>query len=50
MTEAKREAVTGIGVARGIAIGRAHLLAPSELEVRQVEVAVAHDKDGCVEA
>jgi phosphoenolpyruvate-protein phosphotransferase (PTS system enzyme I) len=38
VTEAKREAVTGIGVARGIAIGRAHLLAPSELEVRQVAI------------
>jgi len=38
VAEAKREAVTGIGVARGIAIGRAHLLAPSELEVRQVAI------------
>jgi phosphoenolpyruvate-protein phosphotransferase (PTS system enzyme I) len=37
-TEAGREVLTGIGVARGIAIGRAHLLAPSELEVRQVTI------------
>jgi len=28
----------GLGVGRGIAIGRAHLLAPSELEVRQYNV------------
>jgi phosphotransferase system enzyme I (PtsI) len=28
----------GIGVARGIAIGRAHLLAPSELEIKQYHV------------
>src|SRR5258706_2659595 len=28
----------GLGVARGIAIGRAHLLAPSELEVKQYHV------------
>src|SRR6266446_295356 len=28
----------GIGVARGIAIGRAHLLAPSELEIKQYNV------------
>jgi len=38
VTEARREEVSGIGVARGIAIGRAHLLAPSELEVRQVAI------------
>jgi len=36
--EARREALTGVGVARGIAIGRAHLLAPSELDVRQVKI------------
>jgi phosphotransferase system enzyme I (PtsI) len=28
----------GLGVARGVAIGRAHLLAPSELEVKQYHV------------
>src|SRR5258708_31994046 len=28
----------GLGVARGIAIGRAHLLAPSELDVKQYHV------------
>jgi phosphotransferase system enzyme I (PtsI) len=38
MDEPRRETVTGIGVTHGIAIGRAHLLAPSELEVRQVTV------------
>ncbi|HVJ61014.1 MAG TPA: phosphoenolpyruvate-utilizing N-terminal domain-containing protein, partial [Burkholderiaceae bacterium] len=30
--------VHGIGVARGIAIGRAHLLAPSELDVRHFNI------------
>jgi phosphotransferase system enzyme I (PtsI) len=38
VTEAKRGALSGIGVTRGIAIGRAHLVAPSELEVRQVTI------------
>jgi phosphotransferase system enzyme I (PtsI) len=38
MSESRSETLTGIGVARGIAIGRAHLLAPSELEVRQVTI------------
>jgi len=36
--EAKRRTLAGIGVARGIAFGRAHLLAPSELEVRQTTI------------
>ena len=36
--ETTRRTLAGIGVARGIAIGRAHLLAPSELEVRQVTI------------
>ncbi len=30
--------IRGIGVASGVAIGRAHLLAPSELEVRQFNI------------
>jgi phosphotransferase system enzyme I (PtsI) len=34
----KRESLAGSGVTRGIAIGRAHLLAPSELEVRQTTI------------
>ena len=38
MAEGRRESLTGSGVARGIAIGRAHLLARSELEVRQYSV------------
>ena len=38
MAERTRESVTGSGVARGIAIGHAHLLAQSELEVRQVTI------------
>ncbi len=38
MSERTRATVTGSGVARGIAIGHAHLLAPSELEVRQVTI------------
>jgi phosphoenolpyruvate-protein phosphotransferase (PTS system enzyme I) len=33
-----RQSLTGSGVARGIAIGRAHLLAHSELEVRQYTI------------
>jgi phosphotransferase system enzyme I (PtsI) len=33
-----RRALKGSGVAHGIAIGRAHLLAPSELEVRQYTI------------
>ena len=36
--ETTRRTLAGIGVARGIAIGRAHLLSPSELEVRQVTI------------
>jgi len=38
MAEGQRESLAGSGVARGIAIGRAHLLAPSELEVRQYRI------------
>jgi phosphotransferase system enzyme I (PtsI) len=38
MAEGRRDTLTGSGVARGIAIGRAHLLAQSELEVRQYTV------------
>src|SRR5512134_907609 len=38
MSEGRRESLAGSGVARGIAIGRAHLLAPSELEVRQYRI------------
>src|SRR5512143_3549438 len=38
MAEGRRESLTGSGVTRGIAIGRAHLLAPSELEVRQYTI------------
>jgi phosphotransferase system enzyme I (PtsI) len=34
----RRESVAGIGVTRGIAIGRAHLVSPSELDVRQVTI------------
>ena len=30
--------LTGLGVARGIVIGRAHLLAPSELDIRQFNI------------
>jgi phosphoenolpyruvate-protein phosphotransferase (PTS system enzyme I) len=37
-TEPRRDTLTGSGVTRGIAIGRAHLLAPSELDVRQVTI------------
>lgn len=36
----ERRTLAGIAVSRGIAIGRAHLLAPSELEVRQLRVDV----------
>ena len=38
MSERARETLTGSGVARGIAVGHAHLLAQSELEVRQVTI------------
>ncbi len=38
MAEGRRESLTGSGVAHGIAIGRAHLLARSELEVRQYTI------------
>src|SRR5512134_47519 len=38
MSEGRRESLAGSGVARGIAIGRAHLLAPAELEVRQYRI------------
>jgi phosphoenolpyruvate-protein phosphotransferase (PTS system enzyme I) len=37
-SELRRDTLTGSGVTRGIAIGQAHLLAPSELEVRQVTI------------
>ncbi len=37
-TETRRDTLTGSGVTRGIAIGRAHMLAPSELDVRQVTI------------
>jgi len=36
--ETTRRTLAGIGVARGIAIGPAHLLSPSELEVRQTTI------------
>ena len=38
MAEGRRDTLTGSGVTRGIAIGRAHLLARSELEVRQYTI------------
>lgn len=38
MAEGQRDSLAGSGVARGIAIGRAHLLAPSELDVRQYKI------------
>src|SRR5262245_27586115 len=38
MVEREGVSLKGSGVARGIAIGHAHLLAPSELEVRQVTI------------
>ncbi len=34
----RREFLVGSGVTRGIAVGRAHLLAPSELDVRQYTI------------
>ena len=36
--ERRRGSLTGSGVTRGIAVGRAHLLAPSELDVRQYTI------------
>ena len=36
--ERRRESLVGSGVAHGIAVGRAHLLAPSELDVRQYTI------------
>ena len=38
MAEGRRESLAGSGVAHGIAIGRAHLLARSELDVRQYTI------------
>jgi phosphoenolpyruvate-protein phosphotransferase (PTS system enzyme I) len=38
MAERRRESLAGSGVAHGIAIGRAHLLARSELDVRQYTI------------
>jgi phosphotransferase system enzyme I (PtsI) len=38
MAEGRKHVLTGSGVTRGIAIGRAHLLARSELEVRQYTI------------
>jgi phosphotransferase system enzyme I (PtsI) len=38
MGEGRRNSLTGSGVTRGIAIGRAHLLARSELDVRQFTI------------
>jgi phosphoenolpyruvate-protein phosphotransferase (PTS system enzyme I) len=38
MAEGRRDTLTGSGVTRGIAIGRAHLLAKSELDVRQYTI------------
>ena len=38
MAEGRRDSLTGSGVTRGIAIGRAHLLARSELDVRQFTI------------
>ena len=38
MAEGRKGSLTGSGVARGIAIGRAHLLARSELDVRQFNI------------
>ena len=38
MAEGRRNSLTGSGVTRGIAIGRAHLLARSELDVRQFTI------------
>ena len=38
MAEGRRDSLVGSGVTRGIAVGRAHLLAPSELDVRQYTI------------
>ncbi len=38
MAERRRESLVGSGVTHGIAVGRAHLLAPSELDVRQYTI------------
>ncbi len=38
MAERLRKSLVGSGVTRGIAVGRAHLLAPSELDVRQYSI------------
>ena len=38
VAERRREALVGSGVTHGIAVGRAHLLAPSELDVRQYTI------------
>ena len=38
IAERRRESLVGSGVASGIAVGRAHLLAPSELDVRQYTI------------
>ena len=38
MAAGRRESLVGSGVTRGIAVGRAHLLAPSELDVRQYTI------------
>jgi phosphotransferase system enzyme I (PtsI) len=38
MAEGRKGSLTGSGVARGIAMGRAHLLARSELDVRQFTI------------
>jgi len=38
VAERRRESLVGSGVASGIAVGRAHLLAPSELDVRQYTI------------
>ncbi len=38
MAQGRRESLAGSGVAHGIAIGRAHLLARSELDVRQYTI------------
>jgi phosphoenolpyruvate-protein phosphotransferase (PTS system enzyme I) len=38
VAERRRESLVGSGVTHGIAVGRAHLLAPSELDVRQYTI------------
>ena len=38
VAERRRESLVGSGVASGIAVGRSHLLAPSELDVRQYTI------------